>query len=324
MFFKSSYLGIDLGMESIKVAHLAKKGNKKIITSLCEMKNPIGKTVFSNPEEQDAMRQCFIKINETFPSNGVVIGISSKYAMFRYVQFPLLNKKELREAIFWEMQEFSTIFNGEFISDYELLDKQKDIYRVLLVAVPKDIITDYIKIAGGAGFILKALDVYPLANARVLRTQRKPNVTAIIDLGSFHSEITVVGNGKIIFNRNLDFCYNNTINDEISDIILTNNNWANLVRSGFDFLPSSYQNLILEISRIFNFYSLQSKGRQIDEIILIGKGSELHHSKNVFKSYFDIEVYTGKELKYDFINNNLKIDDNHTDFLSAIGFALRS
>lgn len=221
------------------------------------------------------------------------------------------------------MQEFSTIFSGDFISDYELINKEKDMYHVLLVAVPKEIIMDYAKIADSSGFPLKALDIYPLANARVLKEGKISDITAIIDLGSSHSEMTVVADGKVMFNRDLDFCYSNATNSKMSNIISANKNWVELVQNDLGFLPSAYQNLILEISRTFNFHSLQSKGRQIKEIILIGKGSKLHHCKNLFKSFFGIQVYTGNECKFDFISKNIKIDDNHMDFFSAIGFALR-
>ncbi|HHV18643.1 MAG TPA: pilus assembly protein PilM [Thermoanaerobacterales bacterium] len=323
MLFRASYLGIDLGAEKINAAQLVNKGNNKIIKSLYQMENPIGDTVFSKPKEKAAIRQCLAKINKKFPSNNVVIGISSKLAMFRHVTLPLLNKKELKEAIFWEMQEFSTVLNSDYISDYELLEKQKDTYRVLLVAVPKDIILDYIEVAGDAGFFLKALDVYPLANARVLRAQKKTDVTAIIDLSSCNREVTIVDDGKIVFNRNLNISYNSTTSKEIFNMISTNTNLTDHTASGLGFLSPPYKNLILEISRTFNFYTLQSKSRQIDEIVLIGQGSELQHCKDVLKRIFNTKVYTGKEFKYDFISKNLVIDGNHLDFFSAIGFALR-
>jgi type IV pilus assembly protein PilM len=320
MLLGSSYLGIDLGTESINVVQLEKRGHKKTIKSLYQMENPIGSTVFNKPEEKDAMLHCLLKINKKFPSNGVIIGISSRLAMFRHVEFPLLTKKELKEAIFWEMQEFSSVFNGEIIFDYELLDKRKNSHHVLLVAVPKDIIMNYTEVASAAGFSLKALDVYPLANARVLRARRKSNVTAIIDLSSSNSEMTVVDDGKIIFIRSIDICYSNTVNEEISSIS-NNKHWVDLISS--DFIPTFYHNLFLEISRAFNFYSLQNKGRQIEEIVLIGKSNQIHHWKGVFKRFFNVEVYTGKEFIFDFTNKNIEIDNYHMDFFSAIGFALR-
>jgi len=291
MLLKSSYFGIDLGADSIKVACLVKKRNKCIINKLYKVKNPIGKIVFENQQEQDAIQQVLAKIKQMLPSNGVIMGISSNYAAFRYVNFPLLNKKELREAIFWEMQEFDAIFSDEYISDYEVLEEKSDICRVLLAAVPKDLVMAYSKILSGAGFYLKALDVYPLANARVLKAHKKTGVSAIIDLNVTHNEITIVENGKLILNRSLDFSHNNTI-----------------------------EKLLQEISRIFNFYSLQSKRHQIEEIILLGQCDEL---KDVFKSYFNVNVYIDKEIQSDLITDNPGITDNPMEFFSAIGFALR-
>jgi len=291
MLLKSSYLGIDLRADNIKVAHLVKKRNKNIIKNLYQIANPIGKTVFRNQQEQDAIRHVLIKIKEMLPSKGVIMGISSNCAAFRYVHFPLMSKKELRDAIYWEIQEFDTVFSSEYISDYELLDQQNNTCRVLLVAVPKDLIMAYTNILSGAGFYLKALDVYPLANARVLKAQKKSGVSAIIDFDVTHSEITVVENGKLVLNRNLNFPHIITV-----------------------------ENFILEISRIFNFYSLQSKGHQVEEIILLGKGSKL---KDVIKSYFNMNVIMGNELECDFTAENSRITHNPMDFFSAIGFALR-
>lgn len=323
MLFEPLCIGIDLGVDSIKVAHLTKKRNSKTIKSLYEMENPIGKITFTRPEEKDAIRQCFAKINKIFPSKNAVIGISSKHVIFRHVQFPILKRKELNEAIFWEIQEFSTIFNGEFVSDYALLDNRNSTYHILLAAVPKDIAMDYTKIAIDAGLPLKVLDVYPLANARALGYRKKHDVTAIIDLNSSHSEITIVDNGKIIFNRCLGFFNINEIDDELYNIIKIDSSRFNDIITEFDFLPLPYKNIILEISRTFEFYSLQSKGRQINEIILIGKGGESHYCKDIFRSHFHVEVYAGKEIELDFVNENIKQNGNYVDYISAIGFALR-
>ncbi|MDD4569447.1 MAG: pilus assembly protein PilM [Tepidanaerobacteraceae bacterium] len=323
MLLESSCVGIDLGTESIKAAYLVKRNNRIKTLDLYQMENPVGNTVFNTPKEQEIIKKCFMKINNIFPCKDVVIGVPSKHAVFRHVQFPLLSKKELREAIFWETQEFSTIFNSEFISDYELLDKQKDIYNVLLVGVTKDIITNYIKIAHDVNFHLRALDVYPLANARVLRTQKASKVIAIVDLQSSYSEITVVANGKIVFNRNLDFRFTTTVKNEMYDIITTYSNSSDFIRNEVRTLPQHFQNLLLEISRSINFYSLHSKGCQVDELLLIGKGIELQNCKDIIKNFLGIKVNTTKEFKFEFMNKNIELNHKIIDYFSALGFALR-
>lgn len=284
-------MGIDLRADWIKIAHLVKRGNRSIIKGLYQIENPIGKTVFKNQHEQEIIRETLAKIRQKLPSNGVIMGVSSNYAAFRYINFPLLSKKELREAIFWEMQEFDTIFNGEYISDYEILEKQSNTCRVLLVAAPKELIMSYTEILTGAGFYLKALDVYPLANARVLKANKCSGVSAIIDLDVAHSEITIVENGRLILNRNLDF-------------------------------PSSLSldKFLQEISRIFNFYFLQRKRHPVEKIILLGGSSKL---KGLFRNYFNIDTFLERELECEFLIENQKSSQKPMDFFSAIGFSLR-
>jgi type IV pilus assembly protein PilM len=291
MLLKSSFLGIDFRPDFIKVAYLQKKRNKSIIKRLYQIKNPIGKVVFENQQEQDTIQQLFSTIKQKFPSRGVIMGIPSNHAVFRYVNFPILSGKELKEAIFWEMQEFNTIIRDEYVSDYEILDEKNNICRVLLVAVPKYLAMTYANILLGAGFYIKALDLYPLAHARVLKTKNKSGVSAIIDFNYIHNEITIVENGSLILNRNLDFHHDSTIEQKV-----------------------------IEISKIFNFYSLQSKSKQIEEIILLGKARE---QREIFKSSFNINVYTDNEIELDFIIDNLQVMDKPIGFFSAIGFALR-
>ncbi len=320
MLFKSMYTGIDLGEKNIKIVFLVKKRGNKTVKGFYQIENPVGKTTFDKPIERDAIKQCFKKINRQFPSKKVVIGVPSKHAVFRYVQFPLLNQKELKEAIFWELQEFDNMFNEDFTSDYELINKGKDVNNVLLVATPKRITMDYATIAFDSGLPLKALDIYPLANARVLKEEEVTDVTAILDLRSNYSEITIIDDGKVILSRVLGYGYNNKIKNRISEILETNKNCIEFIKNNLELFPLSYQNLILEVSRTFIFYSLQSKGRQIKKIILIGENGKLGYCKDIFESYFDVKVCTTDEYKFQFIKN----DDNCTNYFSAIGFALRS
>jgi len=291
MFLQSSYLGIDLRADSIKVAYLVKRGKKSKVKDLYETENPVGKVVFENQRDQDTIKKSLYKIKQKYPFSSVIMGIPSNFAVFRYVKFPFLNKRELNEAIFWEMQEFNTVFNNDYISDYEILDEKNNIYRVLLVAIPKELAMAYSNILNGAGFYIKALDVYPLAYARVLKSQNKIGVFAIIDLNGAHNEITIVENGKLVLNRNLDFSQNST--------------------------P---EQVTKEVSKIFNFYFLQSKSNQVDEIILIGKDWELN---DIFKNHFDINVHIEDEAKWDLFSENIKTTNRPINFISAIGFALR-
>jgi len=291
MFFKRPCLGIDLRADRIKVAYLAKAGNRSRVYELYQIQNPVGKVVFENQKEQDAIRRIMSTIKQKFPKGSVIMGIPSHHVVYRHVNFPLLNRKELREAISWEMQEFNTIFSDDYVSDYEILEEKNNICRVLLVAVPKSLAMLYANILRGAGFYIKAFDVYPLAYARVINTLNRSGVSAIIDTSYEHSEIAIVERGKLILNRNLDLHKNSTS-----------------------------EQVLMEVSKIFDFYSLQSKNNQIDDIILLETGGRL---KDLFESYFNVNVYADDEIQWNLIAEKLPHAVNPIDYICAIGFAMR-
>jgi type IV pilus assembly protein PilM len=312
MLFGSSCVGIDLRMDTIKAAYLIRRGNRIRIKDLYQMENPLGKTVINGSKEQSIIKECFKKISERFPSKNVVIGVSSNNIILRHVQLPILSKKELKEAIFWETQEFSSVFNNNFVSDYEILERQKENFRILLVGASNQLIQDYIKIAYESGISLSALDIYPLAHARVLKLQKISNVIAILDLEPCHSEITLVDNGNIIFIRSLDFCYTKTIQNKIESF-----------KYDPKVIPPEFQNLLIELSRCIKFYSLHSNGSGIDEIIITGEGRKLQFLKAILSKFLDVGVHIESKLKHDLSNNSINVNHNPMEFFSAIGFALR-
>ena len=53
---------------------------------------------------------------------------------------------------------------------------------------------------------------------------------------------------------------------------------------------------------------------------MLGKARE---QREIFKSSFNINVYTDNEIELDFIIDNLQVMDKPIGFFSAIGFALR-
>ena len=111
--------------------------------------------------------------------------------------------------------------------------------------------------------------------------------------------------------RNIDF-YTEAFNNVILDFISTCNHCTGVNKNAIDTMPVPLQDLLLEISRFFNIYYLQSNSYPIDEILLIGKGYELSYLKDIIKEYLNLRVITVQELNNTIVN-----------YFSAIGFALR-
>lgn len=308
MLRSSLHIGIDIGAQDIKIANVARNRKSYFIRNFYKIENPIGKLVPETPWEKSIMNKCFREIKDIF-SGKVIIGISSKYTLFRQIQLPRLSKRELKEAIFWETQEFLATFGMKFISDYEVLYHDRNTCSILIAAAPEDIAKNYAEIALGAGIFLNALDVYPLANACVIQVQKNNDAIAIIDLDFDYSEVTILNDGEIMLVRSLDF-FNITEADKKVD-------WRNI-----DSFPMSYKNFIIEISRTFEFY-MRNGGHKIEKIVIAGEGSKSKYCKAVLEKHFDVEVFMGAEFAIDHISANIRLNSDILDYFSAIGLALR-
>ncbi|GAQ26117.1 type IV pilus biogenesis protein PilM [Tepidanaerobacter syntrophicus] len=308
MLQSSLHTGIDIGAKDIKIANVTINRRSYFVKNFYKIENPIGKLIPETPLEKSIMNKCFIEIKDIF-SGKIIIGISSKYALFRQIQLPRLSKRELKEAIFWETQEFLATFGMKFISDYEVLYHGKNTCSILIAAVPEGIAKNYAKIALDAGIFPNSLDVYPLANACVIQVQKNYDPIAIIDLDFDYSEITILNDGEIILVRNLDF-FNINEADKQAD-------WENI-----DSFPMSYKNFIIEISRTFEFY-MRNGGQKIEKIVIAGEGSKSKYCKAVLEKHFHVEVFMGAEFAVDHISANIKLNSDILDYFSAIGLALR-
>ena len=179
-------------------------------------------------------------------------------------------------------------------------------------------IYDYAEIAKVSGLKLKVIDVYPLANARVLKTYYKPGVTAVIDLNPSNSEMTIVNNGKIIFMRSLDLPQ---VEKEFAKIL---HNEGPSCCNCNPKVQKFYEQLTFEITRAFNIYSLQGKNPPIKNAIFLGKnGDKIHPDKINLKKSFNVDICDENMLLENPAMENIDIGKSLTEFFSAIGFALR-
>jgi type IV pilus assembly protein PilM len=330
MFFARGCVGIDVGTDTIKAAHLIESRGKWAVKGLYKIKNPLMRTTFSETGDKEILTECLQEIKKAFSCNKCVMGVDGHRVVFRNLQFPRLHMKELKEAVYWEAREFSTMFNGDFVYDFELLEQQSDHCRVLIAGADREYIMDYIKIARDAGLNLSVLDVYPLAAARLLSQKEKNSVVAVIDMGSSHTEITVVEKGRAFLNRTVDFGGSNLV-EIVSNLLSMDKLQAEQViidpgpyrEKIQEKVTAALQELMIEISRFFDFYSIQNKGKQINYAVLAGNGGKLWCWSRAFADYFNIQLVSANNMGFQLksLDNSGNID--YMEYFNAIGFALR-
>jgi type IV pilus assembly protein PilM len=321
MLFHFGLVGIDIGTQAIKAVQLDTIRKKYVLKKCAKVNNTIRKTSFSDESDRKALTTSLKGIAESFTCKRCVVGIPSTHVIFRNLQLPRMKLQELKEAVYWEAQEFSSMFDEDYVSDFELLEVQENNCRVMLAGTLNNIVLDYLTVIENAGFKVEAVDVYPLAISRIIQLAGINDVTAVVDIGYSHCEITIIEKGVVFFSRVVSINSPDLINMSSS----SNNYPGTSDKEGYDILVPSLQELMLEISRFFDFYSIQRKGHKVDSVIFIGCGSRLWCLEEIYSDYFSLPVIDAAKICHKFIDiGEIQYDDwDLMEYFNAIGFALR-
>lgn len=134
--------------------------------------------------------------------------------VYRYIQLPIMRKKELIEVIRLEWDKYLPMKQDEIVWDLEVLGVIEDPLKgkqisVLLVVVKKDFISQREDILKKAGLSLEAIDsgVTSLVNAFNFFNSRQPkdSLVALLDIGDSAASLVILKNGIPRFSREILF-----------------------------------------------------------------------------------------------------------------------
>ncbi|MGB9814090.1 MAG: type IV pilus biogenesis protein PilM [Thermovenabulum sp.] len=291
MFKKKTKIGIDIGSAFIKAVEAFKTKNGIYIKEFMKVEK--------KDDEEDIL-SLLKDIRLKMGKKNVVFGLPSKHIVYRNISLPKMNSKELKEAVYWEAQDFSMVIKDDFTFDYEIISENDQNAQILLAAASTAVIKEYIKIFEKAGFFVEAVDVYPLAVSRVFKEKFKEEVIVILDLGQSHSEAAILENGMLFFSKTFNF----SVSSERSKIV----------------------EFIQEFTRFIDYYSIQRKGKQVEKIVLIGGGSKVSYIAGMLFENLSSEIIFARDLKPEELKvyalKNASFFDL-SDYCNALGFAMR-
>ncbi|GAI93464.1 unnamed protein product, partial [marine sediment metagenome] len=157
---------IDFGARSIKVAKILRTSDGYELDKYGITLSPEGSIV--NGEILNPIIVADVLI-ELLKDSGIrdrraIIAITGQKVIIREIVLPIMEDKELMAGVIWEAPKYVPYDLDESIIDAEKVDEfvEKDgnkMMRVLLVAVPKDIIQPYMEVLKKVRIIPKIVDV---------------------------------------------------------------------------------------------------------------------------------------------------------------------
>ncbi|MBU6500337.1 MAG: type IV pilus assembly protein PilM [Patescibacteria group bacterium] len=221
-FFKQkvfpSYLAVDIGTTSIKVADIKQGKQSPEITNygILESSGYLARAnqalqtsslkLFDN-EVVDLLKMVVAEMKTD--TTEALASLPPFLAFMTVLDFPAMKPSELEKSLVFEAKQYIPQPISEVALDWLKVgdyrdDKGFDHNQILLISVPQEQIKKYQKIFKAAGLHLKALEIENLGLARIFGGV-DPTPTAVVDIGSRSTSITFLEKGQLKFFTQNDF-----------------------------------------------------------------------------------------------------------------------
>ncbi|MFQ5655934.1 MAG: type IV pilus assembly protein PilM, partial [Candidatus Methylomirabilales bacterium] len=136
----------------------------------------------------------------------VAVAVSGHSVIIKPIKMPVMKPQELAESIQWEAEQHIPYAIDDVYLDYEILSNPPGAVEMelLLVAVKRDIISEYLTVVSSAGLNVAVVDVdaFAMANAYEASYEVDPDeVVALLHVGAAVTTITIVKGGSLLFTR---------------------------------------------------------------------------------------------------------------------------
>ncbi len=281
-------VGLDVGSFAVKLVELKeRKGNEFLLQRLgVEPLSPeaiVDGSIMDSSLVVDAIQKLG---DETAVKNtNFATSLSGHSVIIKKIDLPAMAPEELAESIQWEAEQYIPFDINDVKLDYVLVsdNEASDQMEVLLVAVKRDKVNDYVSVISQAGRMpaLVDVDAFAIQNAYEANYDVDPmKVIALVNMGSSVTNINILARGTTVFWRDISFGGNQFTEALQREFNLSFDQAEALKRgesvdrySGADargVLDTVSGEMAAEIQKTFDFFGATSSEGSVDELVLSG------------------------------------------------------
>lgn len=342
-------VGIDIGTSYIRVVELSSIGGRLKLENYGEISSKFlyqkpfrtfekNTLLLSSQEIAKALKGIFEEA-KIFPKK-LFFSIPDFASFFTTFELPPMTKEELNFAVEAEARRHIPVPLMEVSWDWQLLERKpigkKEMLRILMVAVPTEVINQYQHIAN----LLKLenpiyLEAEVFSLARALASQEK--VVAIVDIGARTTSCSIIDKGTLKMSHSFDLS-GDDLTERIAKSMDINYNLAEELKMKYgliekaipegrqirEILLSLIDIILKEVNQtMYRFYN--SEGREVEKIILAGGSANLPGLLDYTRDYFKKETEVANPFKKIFFPPVLDavLKESGPSFSIAVGLALR-
>ncbi len=300
----SDVFALDIGSSSVKALQLREVGGSHKLAALGTASLP--PDAIADGSIKDS-RTVIEAIKSAVSKSGIkatesAIAICGRELIIKKVQIPEVPAKEVHDVVQLEAEHHIPFAIDEVFLDYHTIGRQGGVMDVILVAVKKSKVLEYVSVVSEAGFEPSIVDVdgFALANQFELNfPEERGEAVALIDIGASTMKTNVVRGGATIFARDIPFGGNN-YTQAIAQQLKIPFEQAEAAKLGRDVgvrweavvpaLEAVSRELSLEVQRTFDYFASTAESERIGRIVLAGGCSLLPGLNDYLASNWGIPV----------------------------------
>ena len=290
-FFKlkeKKFLGLDIGSSALRMVELSKERNKYKLENYGEIKtssikkNPFRvfqKNSVSLSNKQIAEGIKAICREAGIETKKISFSIPDFCSFFTSFELPEMSKDEIPQALRYEVRPYIPLPLEEVTLDWEIIEGQisKTPIKVLVVAIPNDVVSQYQQIARLSDLELQTLESEVFALARSLGKNKngKKEILGLVDIGARSTTCSIVEKETLKTSYSFNIA-GNELTEVVANSLNISYNEAERMKKeqGLNkeirkILIPLLDSILEEIKKAFRAFYL-SEGKEVEEVFLAG------------------------------------------------------
>jgi len=273
---------------------------------------------------------------EKIKTKEFVASIASKEIIIREMNVPKMKAKEIKSFVQINSNDIFPVKLSNYVLTYNMIEKGVN-DRVMIAAIPKDIVETYIQLGNKLGLSLKGVNYsgYELYNFLDYEIGANMSTYLAFDVGAKNTNIIIISNGVLKFNKIIP-----KGSEQISDFICEEFNCsftkAEQLKRQYNTIEASSDNIeevsvvkytrrciddiLQDIQRIIEFFNSNNPKNKITKIYALGGASKIGGVDNYIASQLNIETEAFKVFnKVVFGKNAVKLKTRQQSFINCFG-----
>ena len=284
----ANLIGLDIGSSSIKFVELKRKKDRLVLRQLDNV--PLSpETIVEGAiiDSYDLINTLKLLVSiHHIKKRKVAISVSGPPVIVKRITTTYMTEKEFEEIVDWEMERYLPFDLSEVSLGYQIIraDEDKKQLEVLVAAVKKETLEEYVSVVSEGGLTVKVMDVDALAVGNAYLYSREvagDETILLVNMGATLTNLNVISSGVPTFTRDIALGGDH-FTKEIQKRVGVTFERAERLKIGEknlndaqdlivkDILKTAKKSLTNEILQAINFYHSTFEGKGISKIVLSG------------------------------------------------------